>query len=160
MKLPDGDRVSVKDGAVDLLNSLIWHDSVLYGVQLVRARSADQVQLDLRLLDDWEHYLSRRARIVFENCYCVRANMNWGVTCMSDGEMISDGVALQDSEQINTVRSKWKQDLETTPLAEFDLELASTGSTVEIVFRAVRICYDSTPEKHSAPDAHPMKPDL
>lgn len=130
---------------------------MLYEVRLVRAASADQVVLDIRLLEDWEQYRSRRTEIVFEGCFHVRADMSWGVECMSDGEMIYSGSASTDGEGIQAVQAEWKRDFADAPLGQFTLDLASTGSIIEVVFQSVTVRYQTPSDNHAAPNAYPMK---
>lgn len=77
---------------------------------------------------------------------------------MSDGEMIYDGIALSESDLVRDVQATWKQQFYLDSLAEFDLELSSTGSVLQIVFKSVKLKYLSTTEGHTAPAAYPTKP--
>lgn len=148
----------VSSGAIELLGSLFWHDSVLHEIKFIRTDSADQVVLILDLLEDWEKQISRRAEITFQRCFLVQSQMSWGTRCMSEGEMIFGTTCVASSDLIEKVRSDWVGiNLDTSGLAEFKLELASTGSTLEIVFGSVAIRYLSGSSPHHAPPPLPLK---
>jgi hypothetical protein len=56
----------------------------------VRTKSLDQVIFHIDLLTDWQEQVSILSKLTFKNCLLVKSNMNWGVTCLSDGEMIAE----------------------------------------------------------------------
>ena len=57
--------MTVQSGAVEYLNNLVWHDSVLQTVQFVRAKSLDQVIFHIDLLTDWEEQISILSMLTF-----------------------------------------------------------------------------------------------
>ena len=151
---------SVADGAVGFLNDQCWHDSILHEIRLIRAHSADQVVLELDLIDDWEVGQlsavpsSRRVQMTFSRCWLVQAQMNWGVICLSDGEMIYGAECKETGALLDQVRATWKGiEVDVSNLAEFSLELASTSSTLSLVFGTVTLEYqrsaDQPVNKHS-----------
>ncbi len=143
--------------AAEQLNGLCWHDSILYEVQLIRRNSADQVLLSLQLIAEGQEHSSSQAQILFNGCYLVRSEMNWGVKCMSDGEMIYSASSSDGGDLVEAVRKHWKGHIDGIPLSQFKLELASTGSTIEIVFRSITIRLSENTINHPAPIAYPIK---
>lgn len=138
--------------AVVLLNDIAWHDSVLYDLVLVRRNSADEVVMNLRLLTDWEAQLSCDVRLTFGRCFGVRADMTWGVECLSDGEMVYDATAYDRHVELERVAEKWKTSgLVVGEIGLFELDMASTSSSVRVIFREVRLEPVSGIGPHSAP---------
>ena len=151
----------MSNDTVSLLNNLWWHDSVLYEIRFIRTDSADQVILILDLLEDWEEQTSRRVEIVFGRCYFVQSQINWGVKCLSDGEMILDADCKSSGVLFEKVISAWQNiDVDTSDLAEFKLTLASTNSNLQIVFGEVTLKYLGESSSHNAPPPlFPTKPE-
>ncbi|MCM3869801.1 MAG: hypothetical protein ND895_03740 [Pyrinomonadaceae bacterium] len=143
----------IANGATEMLNDLCWHDSVLYEIRFIRTDSADEVVLLVDLLDDWETQISRRAKITFRGCWLVRSKMDWGVKCMSGGEMIYGANCEKNGSLIQEVVNGWQPVMlvEASDVAEFRLDLASTGSTLEIVFSKAQIKYVGVSGPHDAP---------
>jgi hypothetical protein len=139
---------SVKD-AVDYLNDKCWHDSVLYEIVLLRTDSADRVVLKFDLLLDWDQQVSEYIEIVFNGCYHVAAQMNWGVDCMSDGEMVLNVECTDSDDLIDAIREKWGAN--GTDIGIFRMKMASTSSTLEIVFRGVTVKQTGGARPHNAP---------
>jgi len=79
-------RKTVSDDAVEWLNALPWHDSLLYEIRFLRPNLADQVILVLDLVQDWGAGTFQRAELALEDCRLAHAKMRWGVVCMTDGE--------------------------------------------------------------------------
>ncbi|MCM3902294.1 MAG: hypothetical protein ND866_11355 [Pyrinomonadaceae bacterium] len=143
----------VANGAAQMLNDLCWHDSVLYEIRFIRTDSADEVVLLVDLLDDWEAQVSRRAKITFQGCRLVRSKMDWGVKCMSDGEMIYGANCEKNGSLIDEHVNGWRSvmQVEASDFAEFRLDLASTGSSLEVVFSKAKITYLGVSGSHDAP---------
>ncbi len=151
----------VKDSlneVTEFLNGLIWHDSVLHEIRFVRTNSADQVVLILDLLDDWERQISRHAEIIFQNCWMVQCQMNWGVKCISEGEMVYGAKCSESGSLIERVKEDWKGiNVDMKALSEFKLDMASTSSTLEIVFGGIILKYLSESDTHNTPPPLPIK---
>jgi hypothetical protein len=143
-------------GAEDWLNSLCWHDSILYEIRLIRCGSADQVVLCMCLIQNWDKNISCEAEITFNDCLLVNTEMKWGVTCMSDGEMIYDGMTSRDGELVRKVLDEWKGLIDQKPLAQFTLDLASTGSSLAIVFKSLTYFLNQKASPHPAPKGLPL----
>lgn len=143
-------RREISAETIEWLNGLCWHDSVLYEIRFIRTNSLDQVVLILDLLQDWEAQISQRTTITFQDCWLVKTQMNWGVNCMSSGEMIDSLTSCQQGKLIDKVRSEWPH-LNNTKLAELRLDMASTGSILDLVCGAVEITTDSVSGEHNAP---------
>lgn len=143
-------RREISDETIEWLNGLCWHDSVLYEIRFIRTNSLDQVILILDLLEDWEAQISQRTIITFQECWLANTQMNWGINCMSGGEMIYGLIGRQEGALIDKVRSDWPH-LNQAKLAELRLEMAATGSMLELVFGCVEITNDSVPLQHNAP---------
>jgi hypothetical protein len=154
----DGPFDSVPD-AVHYLGAVQWHDSVLYRIELNRERSADEVTVVARLLAEGEPQRSRLVRLTFLRCLSFRGDFQWGVDCMSDGEMIYGATAVADGPAVERVRAQWASvpwiDLQN--LGVFELELASTGSRFEVVFQGLRVTACSALGDHTAPPPLPTR---
>ncbi len=155
----DNHKLNITQGAIRWLNEQCWHDSVLYEIRFIRAGSADQVVLVLDLVEDWEKYESRRTEITFNGCLCVRSKMNWGVVCMSAGEMIYAGTASESGNLIEEARQAWKGSLRSKSLGQFTLDLASTDSLLELVFESVSWRLAGVKTAHPAPKPFPIEPE-
>jgi len=143
-------KITVNKGAIDYLNTLSWHDSVLQKIEFVRTASRDQVILELNLLTDWETQVSILSRLIFKNCVSTKANMNWGIICMSDGEMI-DHIECNDQDPyiLNSFQDYNKNLM--TEYAYFKLTMASTGSTLELTFNEFELISLDNTKEHNAP---------
>ncbi len=138
--------------AVAYLEDQCWHDSILHEVVLVRTKSLDQVVLKLDLLQNVENQLSQSVEVAFCDCLDVRIHMNWGVQCLSGGEMIYSAECLDSDGRIDRVRAKWGRVIEDLGnLGAFRLNLASTGSTIEVVFGCIIIKHSGEIRPHDAP---------
>ncbi len=142
--------MTVQKGAVEYLNDLIWHDSVLQKIQFVRTNSVDQVIFDINLLTNWENQISILSKLIFKNCLSVRSNMNWGVKCMSEGEMISDVECNKSNSYISNSLTSYNQFLRDK-YAYFKITLASTGSIIELTFDEVELIQLDSEKNHNAP---------
>ena len=142
--------MTVQEGAVEYLNDLIWHDSVLQKIQFVRTNSVDQVIFDINLLTSWENQISILSKLIFKNCLSVRSNMNWGVKCMSEGEMISDIECNKSNSYISNSLTSYNQFLKDK-YAYFKITLASTGSVIELTFDEVELIQLDSEKNHNAP---------
>jgi hypothetical protein len=130
----------VSNGAVEWLNSQCWHDSILYEIRFIRTNSADEVQLILDLIESYEPVSAYRALLVFRDCWSVQSRMNWGVECLSGGEHIDWAQCSETGELIEQTRETWsKIGLKVKNVAQFKLMMASTGSTLDLVFGEVEI---------------------
>jgi hypothetical protein len=138
------------DAAVERLNSLFWHDSVLYELRIIRTHSADAVVFTLDLLSDWDAWVSRRAELRFDGCLVISTEFRGGVICLSDGEMVSEAEALLTGPHLERVTAKAPM-LVKPQHREFHITLASTGSTVCLVFSSFSICFARTGHSHDAP---------
>ena len=136
--------------SVDNLNEQCWHDSVLHEIKFIRTGSADRVIFILDMLNSWEDQLSQRTEVIFGGCRLVRTEMNWGVKCMSDGEMVYGATCSLDGNLVDEVRSTWKG-FKVPELAQFQMELSSTGSSIELVFESSTIIARGVRGPHSAP---------
>lgn len=143
-----------ENGAIEILNNLIWHDSVLQDIVFVRTNSLDQVKLKVNLLTDSPKYHSQLAEITFKECIKVKADMNWGVHCMSEGEMINSGKAGQDKAEIEKYLDSWNK-REINSFIEFTLDLASTGSSLYLICKEVELITVEPDREHNAP--RPLK---
>jgi hypothetical protein len=143
---------------IEFLNKLIWHDSVLKDVLFVRANSLDQVKLTINLLTDYQYQQSQLVQITFKKCIKVKADMNWGVHCMSEGEMIYSGRATQDKEEIEKYLDSWNKK-EIDSYVEFTLDLASTGSSIYLIFKEIDFRKLEPVSHHNAPLPLPTKKD-
>lgn len=138
--------------AVDWLEDQVWHDSVLYEIRLLRLDSKDQVIVYLDLLLDWEKQISRRVELTFCDCWSVRTEMNWGVECMSGGEMIYSAKASTSADVISQVRSVWSgYNMALDDLGAIRIDLSSTSSTIDIVFAGLAVSYLAAAGPHGAP---------
>jgi hypothetical protein len=142
--------MTVQEGAVEYLNDLIWHDSVLQKIQFVRTNSVDQVIFDINLLTSWENQISILSKLIFKNCLSVRSNMNWGVKCMSEGEMISEVECNKSNSYISDTLTSYNQFLKDK-YAYFKMTLASTGSLLELTFDEVELIQLDSEKNHNAP---------
>ena len=140
------------------MNSFIWHDSVLQDIRFIRTHSLDQVILRVNLLIDYDSQVSELTELVFHNCVKVTADMTWGVGCMSEGEMIYAAEATRDDEEIAKYLSPWNSEA-LREYGTFKLDLASTGSTLYIVFKQIEIRRLKSPEKHNAPEPLGIPPE-
>jgi len=149
----------MSNDAISLLNNLSWHDSILYEIRFISTDSADQVILILDLLEDWNELISKRVEIVFKRCFLVQSQMNWGIKCLSDGEMIFSADCRSEGDLLERVHSKWRNiGVSTNELLEFKLKLASTNSILEIVFGEVALKYLSNNSSHiTTPPILPTK---
>lgn len=145
------EKYAVKNEALDVLNGFIWHDSVLQSVRLIRTHSLDQVILRVDLLIDCDSQVSELTELVFHNCIKVTADMSWGIVCMSEGEMIYLAEATKNDEEIANYLSPWNREA-LDEYGAFKLDLASTGSTLYLVFQEVEVRRPKGPEKHNAPE--------
>ena len=136
--------------AVEWLNSLCWHDSVLHDVHIVRTNSADAFILTLDLLSDWEKWVSRRAEIHFLGCVLITTEFRGGVTALSRGEMFAEAEASLTGPRREQIAARAPMFL-SPDHHEFRFILASTGSTAEVVFTSVQVTYFSAEQSHDAP---------
>ncbi|MEE9391851.1 MAG: hypothetical protein V3W41_05020 [Planctomycetota bacterium] len=142
---------SAKD-AVAYLGGRCWHDSVLYEIVLVRTESLDQVILKLDLLSDWENQTSQAVELIFGGCWHVQTKMSWGVKCMSGGEMIGAAESLDSDPAIERVRATWDNaGVSLGDIGLFRMDLASTSSTIEVVFSKITVRHFGTSGPHRAP---------
>ena len=128
--------------AIEFLNDQCWHDSVLYDIRIIRTNSADQVEIALDLIQDYENLRFRRCTFTFNDCYYIETRMNGGVKCISDGEMIYIAKATNDSSYIDKVVDVWKEVLTLERLIFFSMNLSSTNSQIEIVCRGIKQTFD------------------
>ena len=142
--------MTVEGGAVEYLNDLIWHDSVLQTIQFTRTKSLDQVVFHVNLLTDWEDQLSVLSRLTFKNCLAVKSIMNWGVICLSDGEMIDEIECNRNDKYISDSLNQYNQELKDQ-YAYFKMILSSTGSTIELTFNEIELAKLDSIENHNAP---------
>ena len=141
--------------AIDLINDLCWHDSVLHEIRLIRTSSRDEVMLIIDLLDSDEAWDSTRVHITLQDCRAVEANMHWGVMCMSSGEMITYGVAQKPGEKYSS-RLERIPDEHRQKFFQFELELASTGSTLVAICSSIEIERHGDSSSHQAPVPIPI----
>lgn len=142
--------MTTENEAINFLNSLIWHDSVLQDIVFIRTNSLDQVILTVNLLTDTPDYRSQLTRITFKECIKVKADMNWGIHCMSEGEMIYSGKAKQEKEEIEKYLDSWNRK-ELDSFIEFTLDLASTGSSLYLIFKEIELIQVEPDKEHNAP---------
>ena len=76
--------------------------------------------------------------------------MTWGVTCMSDGEMIEDIECNRNDNYISDSLHKYNQELKDR-YAYFKMTLASTGSTIELTFDEIELTALGSIKSHNAP---------
>jgi len=138
------------DAAVEWLNSISWHDSVLYELRIIRTHSADALVFTLDLLSDWETWVSRRAELHFDGCLVISAEFLGGIIGLSDGEMVSEAEAFSIGPHLERITSKAPMFV-TQQHREFHITLASTSSTVCLVFSSVSVTFLSTEQPHDAP---------
>ena len=134
--------------AVEYLNDQIWHDSILYEIVLVRSGSADRVVLKLDLSLDWKDEIYVNVELAFNECRHVRTQMNWGVKCISEGEQIFGAESSEADALIDEIRETWRKvGIQLDNLGVFRMELASTGSTIEIVFSGITVKHLGEPRE-------------
>ncbi len=132
------------------LNNLNWHDSVLQEITFIRTNSLDQVILLLNLIADYENQVSELTKVVFKNCLMVNSKMLWGISCMSEGEMIYSAETTFNKERITKYMNNWNIK-RINDYREFKLELASTGSELHLIYKDVEIIKIEEKEIHNAP---------
>jgi hypothetical protein len=142
--------MKVSDSAIDYLNSLCWHDSVLQKIEFIRTNSLDQVVIELNLLADWKVQVSTLTRLIFKNCMSVKANMNWGVKCLSDGEMIDNIEYNMSDPYLQNTFHEYNKHL-MKEYAYFKMTMASTGSTLELTFNEFEVIAIDNLQQHNAP---------
>jgi hypothetical protein len=154
MKAPRWLREPVEANTIDdvmqLIDEVSWHDSVVYSITCIRKESLDAVVINTRLLYDWDKQLSCPVRITFGGCLRVSMEMDWGVECLSDGEMIAGLEIAAADDVIDAVRNI-RQSRDLGSIYHITLTLASTGSRVDIAGTGLRIEPIGSPNKHSAP---------
>jgi hypothetical protein len=128
--------------AINYLNSLIWHDSILYEIKIVRANSADQAVIIFDLIIDEENFTRQRTKLTLNDCYLIETRMNGGVNAISDGEMICEASAKSESPKINGVVELWEKIFRLEGLLHFSMILASTNSELEIVCKSITVTED------------------
>lgn len=132
MPIPAPETLS-GDAAVERLNSFCWHDSILHELRIIRARSADAAVFTLDLLSHWDTWLSRRTELHFDGCLAISADFAGGVVALSDGEMVAMAEPFSTGPHLERVAAKAPMFV-TPEHREFNLVLASTGSSVHVVF--------------------------
>ena len=128
--------------AIDYLNSLIWHDSILYEIRIIRANSADQAVIIFDLIIDEENFTTQRTTLTFNDCYLIETRMKGGVDAISDGEMIYEASAKSESPKINGVVELWKNIFRLEGLLHFSMILSSTNSEIEIICKSITVTED------------------
>jgi hypothetical protein len=153
-KLPVWTQVKVSAATHDeierLLADVCWHDSVVHSITLVRAASADEVVVVGPLLYDWDLQRSCLARVTFGGCFRVTADLQWGVDCMSDGEMIGSLEFSAVHPEVDAIRQEWPQ-RKLPALFHLELDLSSTGSSLRLVFQSLTVEPIAPAGPHSAP---------
>jgi hypothetical protein len=138
--------------AVNFLNEQFWHDSILYEIRIIRTNSLDQVAISINLLMEEDEWASKKHIFLFNNCYHIETKMHGGVSCMSDGEMISYATAKLNCQLIEKVSNTWEKTKNELPeLFNFSMLLASTGSKINIVCQSVNVSQERGIKKHNAP---------
>lgn len=139
-----------------LVESVGWHDSVVYAITCVREGSADAVEVLGRFLTNHAAQRSARARVTFRRCWRVDMHLDWGVRCMSDGEMLYDLALSTAHEAIDGVRREWPR-RPLPALFHARLDLATTGSWVDVVFSELAVEPLGPEGEHTAPPPVPIR---
>ena len=117
-----------RPGIVSMVETVAWHDSVVHRIEFVRRDSADQVVLLADLLYDWETQASCRVRWVLRDVRRVVMDAQWGVACISDGEMLESLELAWEGAFLDAVLLRPPHG----DVAHLRLSFASTGSTLDI----------------------------
>lgn len=107
-------------------DSLPWHDARLLELTIDRRNPGDVDQV--RLMVVWPD--GREATLLFQNCYSMIADMNFGVKAL---ESIRSGSMIKDDPGLVAIRGKWEAvGVSLNSLSCYRLEMNSTASVIKI----------------------------
>ncbi len=108
-------------------NELNWHDAVIDNIELDRKNpgSNDVILFDIK----WP--TGQTSKIVFEDVYFAKMNLNFGV--VAPESILSAFVSEKDDIDLINFYSKWKGLMDDVELTCYIINTASTGSEIKIL---------------------------
>ncbi|TYR30798.1 hypothetical protein FXV77_21780 [Sphingobacterium phlebotomi] len=113
-------------------DELYWHDSVIKKIEIDRNNpgKTDTILFEI----DW--YDIGIKKILFEDVYWLRMDMNFGV--VAEESIYEAYIAPNDDIDIMRFNEKWHGILKDTLLC-FIIKTASTGSEIKIIAKSCRV---------------------
>ena len=118
---------------IEEFNQLPWHDAVLADMRIDRRDPGHQDRVELAV--SWPD--GRKQRLVFDDCYRLRTDMNFGVIAP---ESIDSATAEVNTADISELVEKWRAiGAEIEGLARFEIRTSSTGSVIQVFAKSLRL---------------------
>ncbi|MCA9674797.1 MAG: hypothetical protein H6709_06705 [Kofleriaceae bacterium] len=118
---------------IEDFNQLPWHDAVLADMRIDRSEPGYRDCVTLVII--WPD--ETRQRIIFDDCYRLRTDMNFGVIAP---DFIYSATAVADAADVSSLVAKWRAiGAEIEGLARFEIMTSSTGSMIQVFARSFRV---------------------
>lgn len=113
-------------------NDFCWHDSVIKNIVINRDefREMDMVYFDIEWYDNGTN------KLIFENVYQVKFNMNFGVI---GPELISNAYVSENDLDLINLYKIWNGLIDDIKLNCYIIKTASTGSEMKILAKDFKI---------------------
>lgn len=107
-------------------NDFSWHDSVIKNIEINRNefREMDTIHFDI------EWYDNTTNKLIFENVYQAKFNMNFGI--IGSEQIFSAYISENDNDLINLYKV-WNGLIDDIKLNCYVIKTASTGSEMKII---------------------------
>jgi hypothetical protein len=107
-------------------DSLPWHDAELLELSIDRRRPGARDEILLRVA--WPD--GQESRLLFRDCYAMRAEMNFGVIAE---ERIATASLIEDDPHLVSIRDRWRPlGVSLDMLCCYRIETSSTCSVIRI----------------------------